>query len=87
MTARLPDAHFFQQAEDNGIATLVQIQYSGRGGSKSYHLVTTAAELAELVLKSPKKSCVSIMLVGNHLTWDDAVYTADQNGDLSSGSY
>lgn len=86
MTARLPDSAFFQQVEDNGY-TLVQVRYCRRGGDKSYHIVRSAAELAELVCSLPPQSSVSILSAGNHLTWDDSVYTADENGELKPGAY
>lgn len=86
--ARLPDAKFFQLAEDNGYqGTLVQVRRSRTGGGKSYHIVSSAAELAELVCKLPKQACVSLMAIGNHLEWEDYVYTPDENGDCRPGAY
>ncbi len=86
MSARLPDAKFFQQAEDNGYS-LVQVRYCRRGGDKSYHIVRSAAELAELVCGLPAQASVSILCVGNHLTWEDCVYTSDENGECKPGAY
>lgn len=87
MTARLPDAKFFQQAEDNGRFSLIQVCYSRGGGDKSYYLVSSAAELAELVCKLPPQARVSIMDVGNHLPWQDTVYMADADGNCKPGAY
>lgn len=86
MTARLPDEAFFQRAEDNGW-TLVQVRYSRRGGDASYHIVNNAAQLAELVCKLPPVSAVAIMGVGNHLEWEDHVYTPTADGECKPGAY
>lgn len=84
--SRLPDAAFFQQAEDNG-HTLVQIRYCRQGGNKSYYIVRNAAELAELVCGLPEQSAVEILAIGNHLPWDDRVYTQDHMDECKPGAY
>lgn len=86
MTPRLPDAKFFLRAEDNAW-TLVQIRYSRGGGERRYELVRNASQLAELVCSLPPQAAVAIMDVGPHLTWEDAVYVADADGNCKPGAY
>lgn len=85
MTARLPDAKFFQFADDHS-TVLVMVRYSRQGGNKDYFLVNGVSELAALVVKLPVSASVSIAYPGD-IEWADHVYTPDANGDCKPGSY